>query len=222
MASENSFNAIPDLGNFTNQLEIILDKGGIMMMPLGLCSFLVVLIIIERMIALRRGKLISDKQFAAWSRWMDLDFESKALPRFRSGSVLNRILQSISSYLPLPQDRLEERFSDLARREKHKLERGLVLLDTIAGIAPLFGLLGTALGMVEVFSRLSVTSESKMSALSSGISEALFTTVAGLCIGIPSLIAFNLFSRHIDKVLITTEDQLNQLIDKHYKKLVVC
>ena len=93
-------------------------------------------------------------------------------------------------------------------------------MDTIAGIAPLFGLLGTALGMVEVFSRLSITGEAKMSALSSGISQALFTTVAGLCIGIPSLIAFNLLSRHIERILIITEDQLNTLIDEHYTTIV--
>ena len=85
-------------------------------------------------------------------------------------------------------------------------------MDTIAGIAPLFGLLGTALGMVEVFSRLSGSGETKMEALSSGISEALYTTVTGLVIGIPALIAYNLLSRQIDNLLLIADEQVNDLL----------
>ena len=101
------------------------------------------------------------------------------------------------------------------------MEQGLVLLDTIAGVAPLLGLLGTALGMIRVFAQLSTTGAAKMEALSSGISEALFTTVTGLCIGIPALIAANLISRHIDNLMLNLEDQLNQLLDENYQIFVV-
>ncbi len=196
-------------------LQIILEKGGIIMIPLGICSFIVVLITLERILMLRSGRLLSQKAINEWAYWFDNNMSPGSLPRKNTSAVAGAILSSIAENLPLPRSRFEERMADLARKEKHKLERGLVFLDTIAGIAPLFGLLGTALGMVEVFSRLSAAGEAKISALSSGISQALFTTVAGLCIGIPSLIAFNLFSRHIEKILIQTEDQLNNLIDRY-------
>ncbi len=190
------------------------------MIPLAACSFIVLLVIIERLLVLRSGRLTSLKAMAAWDTWFANNLDEDKKPKPVLSSVPVSILSSLVDYFPLSRSRLEERITDLGRMEKHRLERGLVFLDTIAGIAPLFGLLGTALGMVEVFSRLSVAGEAKMSALSSGISQALFTTVTGLCIGIPALIAFNLFSRHIEKILIQTEDQINRFIDRHAPKII--
>ncbi|MCP4749648.1 MAG: MotA/TolQ/ExbB proton channel family protein [Proteobacteria bacterium] len=191
-----------------------------MMIPLGICSFMVLLITLERVFVLRRGRLVSEKYLEEWKRCFSVEIGDNGKPGERNASILTQILIPVVDYFPLSRGRFEERLADLARQQKHRLERGLVFLDTIAGIAPLFGLLGTALGMVEVFSRLSVMGEAKMSALSSGISQALFTTVAGLFIGIPSLVAFNLFSRHIDNLMITIEEQLNSLIDEFYDLII--
>ena len=190
------------------------------MIPLGICSFLVILITLEKVFVLRKNRLASDSYFRAWELWFDSEKSSSSLPNEKTPSLLNGILFPLTDNFPFPQSRFEERLADLARKQKHKLERGVVFLDTIAGVAPLFGLLGTALGMVEVFTRLSAVNEAKMAALSSGISQALYTTVAGLCIGIPSLVAFNLITRHIDSVLITVEEQLNSLIDQFYSTMV--
>jgi len=202
------------------QIETILHRGGIMMYPLAICSFLVVLITLERLFILRRGRQVPVKAYKEWQRWFDEKNNNLDAVPDMTWTLIGRILKRIVDLLPLSRQRLEERLGDLARLEKHRLERGLVILETIAGIAPLFGLLGTALGMVEVFSRLSLMDEAKMSALSSGISQALFTTVAGLMIGIPSLIAYNLFSRQIDALMVTAEDHLNRLVDEYYSAIV--
>jgi biopolymer transport protein ExbB len=202
------------------QIETILVRGGIMMIPLGACSFLVVLITLERIFILQKKRLVSDERIQHWRAWFSERGETESLSSNVGVSIAGLIMTKIVQMLPLSKSRLEERLSDLARIEKHRLERGLVILDTIAGIAPLFGLLGTALGMVEVFSRLSLVDEAKMSALSSGISQALFTTVAGLMIGIPSLIAYNLFTRRIDSLMITAEEQINLLVDAFFDQIV--
>ena len=196
------------------QVQIILEKGGVMMIPLAICSFLVILITVERLLFLRRGKLVSSKYYEQWKKWFSSNMPLNKKPEEQRRSIVGGIFYPISTFFPLGGNRLEERISDLSRKEKHKLEQGLVFLDTIAGIAPLFGLLGTALGMVDVFSRLSLAGEAKMEALSSGISQALFTTVAGLFIGIPALIAYNLFTRHVDNILVRAEDQVNALVDE--------
>lgn len=198
----------------TEQLQIIFDKGGVMMIPLVICSFLVVLITIERFLFLRKQKLVSTKFYDQWRSWFSSDMSEKEKPGIQNNSVLFHIFHPICTFFPFTGNRLEERLSDLSRKEKHRLEKGLVFLDTIAGIAPLFGLLGTALGMVDVFAQLSLAGEAKMEALSTGISQALFTTVAGLFIGIPALIAYNLFTRHVDNILVTAEDQVNALVDE--------
>lgn len=203
-----------------NHIETILVRGGIMMIPLLVCSFLVILITLERLFILRRKRQVPDGAYLEWQHWFDGRNESGETSLPMTWTLIGRILEKTVELLPLSRNRLEERLGDLARFEKHRLERGLVILDTIAGIAPLFGLLGTALGMVDVFSRLSLMDEAKMTALSSGISQALFTTVAGLIIGIPALIAYNIFSRQIKSLMITAEDQLNRLVDAYFSDII--
>ncbi len=190
------------------------------MVPLLICSFLVVLFTLERLFVLRRNRQVSDRSIQEWTTWFSTGSGSNNHAVPTGTSIVSRVLTKTVQLLPLSQSRLEERLGDLARIEKHRLERGLIILDTIAGIAPLFGLLGTALGMVEVFSRLSLMDEAKMNALSSGISQALFTTVAGLMIGIPSLIAFNTFTRRVDSLMLVAEEQINALVDTFFTEMV--
>ncbi len=190
-----------------------------MMFPLAVCSFLVVLITLERLFILRKKRLVSQDDYEYWQNWFKT--QSNATPaEDPNRSLLGQIIGPVAEFFPMRSNRLEERISDLSRKEKHKLERGLVFLDTIAGVAPLFGLLGTALGMVDVFSQLSTIGEAKMEALSSGISEALFTTVTGLFIGIPALVAYNLLSRHIDSILISVEEYVNLILDEFGSQII--
>ena len=184
------------------------------MLPLAVCSILVVMITLERMFVLRKQRLVPYTDYTSWRNWFvdGIDIDHK--PKKRKLSILSNILSSLIKGFPMQSDKLNERIGDLSRKEKYRLERGMVFLDTIAGVAPLFGLLGTALGMVEVFSKLSAVGEVKMEALSSGISEALFTTVAGLFIGIPALVSNNLLSRQIDGILMTAEEYINLIVDE--------
>lgn len=201
------------------QLEVIFNKGGIMMIPLSICSFIVIVIALERMLILRKGRLLNQRYFSNWKSWFANGMDMKQLPKKNETTILNQLLSPIVDHFPLQETKVEERLIDTSRKIKNHLEKGLVYLDTIAGIAPLFGLLGTALGMVKVFSRLSGSGETKMAALSSGISEALYTTVAGLMIGIPALIAYNLLSRHIDNLLIIADEQVNSLLTEFKDKI---
>ena len=184
------------------------------MLPLAVCSILVVMITLERMFVLRKQRLVPYIDYTSWRNWFVDGIDIDHSPEKRKLSILSNILSSLIKGFPMQSDKLNERIGDLSRKEKYRLERGMVFLDTIAGVAPLFGLLGTALGMVEVFSKLSAVGEAKMEALSSGISEALFTTVAGLFIGIPALVSNNLLSRQIDGILMTAEEYINLIVDE--------
>ena len=201
------------------KLEVIFDKGGIMMIPLCICSFLVIVVALERMLVLRKNRLLNRRYFELWRSWFSNGMTFNQMPIGNKVALINQLLLPIAGHFPLSESKVEERLMDISRKVKNRLERGLVYLDTIAGIAPLFGLLGTALGMVEVFSRLSGAGETKMEALSSGISEALYTTVTGLVIGIPALIAYNLLSRKIDNLLIVADEQVNDLLTEFKKNI---
>ncbi len=191
------------------------------MIPLSICSFLVIVVALERMLVLRKNRLLHRRYFELWRSWFANGMSSNQLPTGNKAALMNQLLKPIAEHFPISESKAEERLLDISRKVKNRLERGLVYLDTIAGIAPLFGLLGTALGMVEVFSRLSGSGETKMEALSSGISEALYTTVTGLMIGIPALIAYNLLSRQIDNLLIVADEQVNDLLTE-FKNKIYC
>jgi len=198
----------------------LFEQGGVMMYPLLLCSLITFTLTVERLIVLRSGPLVSSTSLKKWIRWIDEGMDKDALPANQPAPLIDQLLVPLVPYLPIELARLEERLSDLSRKARNRLERGVVYLDTIAGVAPLLGLLGTALGMVEVFAQLSAAGHAKMEALSSGISQALLTTVAGLLVGIPALIAANLFTRHIENLLLKAEDQVNTVLDEHYTSLV--
>ncbi|MDT8446543.1 MAG: MotA/TolQ/ExbB proton channel family protein [bacterium] len=196
----------------------LFERGGIMMYPLLLCSVLVLTLTIERVLVLRRQSLLPKSALERWRSWLGQGVPVPLPPS--SPALLDQLLLPILPYFPIPLSRLEERFSDLSRKAKNRLERGVVYLDTIAGVAPLLGLLGTALGMVEVFAKLSLGGQTKIEALSGGISQALLTTVAGLVVGIPALIAANLFTRQIENLLLSAEDQVNGLLDQYFDQMI--
>ncbi|MGK0291361.1 MAG: biopolymer transport protein ExbB, partial [bacterium] len=130
------------------QIQVIIDKGGIMMIPLGICSFLTVFITLEKIFFLRKGRLLAPSYLKQWNDFFS-ENQSKSKVNKNAPAILHQVFLPLVDALPMPHERLEERIADLSRKQKHQLERGMVFLETIAGIAPLFGLLGTALGMVE-------------------------------------------------------------------------
>jgi biopolymer transport protein ExbB len=111
-------------------------------------------------------------------------------------------------------EEIRESILDQGRQEARKLERGLTILETVAGIAPLMGLLGTVLGMIEVFRVISEQGLGQTQALSSGISEALITTVVGLSIAIPALVAYNYFTHKVEDIVLEIEKYSGQLLKK--------
>lgn len=198
-------------------INIFLKEGGVMLFPLFICSFLLVFIVLEKLFFLSKFINLPQDVRIRWEKIFSKNsIEVPPVDKKNKLALLNLILFPIAKELPLSEEQLEDRLQDAFRHQKHRMESKLVFLDTIAGIAPLFGLLGTALGMVKVFSKLSIEGQQQISLLSSGISEALITTIAGLFIGIPALVANNLFHRQIQNLLTTTEIQINKIINKHY------
>jgi len=114
----------------------------------------------------------------------------------------------------LPNQELKELISDQGRQEVRTLEKGLGVIETVASIAPLLGLLGTVTGMIKVFTVISEKGLGQTQDLSGGISEALITTVAGLSIGIPALIFYNYFTDKAENLIMDIEKFTSQLIRK--------
>jgi biopolymer transport protein ExbB len=193
----------------------LFERGGIMMYPLILSSLIALAYIIERALALRKGKVLTPEITFMIENFSSLEDINKARTVCEKHSgPLGRIVQLSLDNAHLPRNELRELLEDQGRQEIRILERGLVALETIAAIAPLMGLLGTVLGMVRVFSVIREQGIGQMAALSGGISEALLTTVTGLFIAIPVLIAYYYFSSKSEGLVLDIENNSNMLINK--------
>jgi biopolymer transport protein ExbB len=194
-------------------LEIIL-AGGWLMAPILLCSTLAVAIIIERFWSLRRRSVVPEglgDTVRGWAARNELD-----LPRInqlRSESALGRVLGAALINRHRSREIIKEAVEDTGRHVVHELERFLNTLGTIAGIAPLLGLLGTVIGMIRVFSAIMLHGVGNANELAGGISEALITTAAGLTVAIPSYFFYRYFQGMVAEYVVSMEEQAIGLIE---------
>ena len=198
-----------------NEALSIVQRGGIVMIPLLICSITALTIVIERSISLGRKRVIKPEIVNV----IDTIKKPEDVPLAISICQKNQgpfaqIVQFGLENMGLPRVELTELVTDQGRQEVRSLEKGLVVLETIAGIAPLLGLLGTVLGMIKVFTVVSQQGVGQAQALSGGISEALITTVFGLSIGIPALVVFNLFTKRTENFVMDIEKFSSRLLRK--------
>jgi biopolymer transport protein ExbB len=113
---------------------------------------------------------------------------------------------------------ITERVQDAGRHVVHDLEKYLSGLGTIAMITPLLGLLGTVIGMIDVFSHIMLQGVGQSQALAGGIGTALLTTAAGLLVAIPTLVAHRYFERELENLSVDLEQQAGQFLDAIRRK----
>lgn len=190
-------------------------KGGVIMIPLALCSILGLAIVIEKAIALQRRKVIIPEIVAVLDNIKGTDDIGLAMSICEKyeGPFANVIRVGLENR-ELPKEEIKEALVDQGRQEVRVLERGLVILETIAGIAPLLGLLGTVIGILKVFNVIAEMGVGQASALSGGISEALITTIVGLTVGIPAVVLFNYFSDRAEDLVLEIEKYSSALLKK--------
>lgn len=198
-----------------DQLLDFFVKGGFVMYPLLLCSILGLAIVIEKIVSLRRKKVIVPEIVSVLDNIKGPDDIGLALSicEKHDGPFADVIQVGLESR-DLPKDEIKEALNDQGRQEVHHLERGLVILETIAGIAPLLGLLGTVIGILKVFNVISVQGVGQATALSGGISEALITTIVGLSIGIPAVVVYNYFGSKAEELVLEIEKYSSMLLKK--------
>ncbi len=185
------------------------------MIPLALCSILGLAIVIEKFFSLRQKKVIIPEIVSVLDNIKgseDVGLAVSICEKYE-GPFANIIRTGLENR-ELSKDDLKEALLDQGRQEVRTLERGLVVLETIAGIAPLLGLLGTVIGILKVFNVISELGVGQAAALSVGISEALITTIVGLSIGIPAVVAFNYFASKAENVVLDIEKYSSALLKK--------
>lgn len=185
------------------------------MIPLALCSVLALTIIIERAIMLRRRKVVDERTRKVIEQYSGEESADGAIRTCESnGGPFSRVIEEVIRNRHLEHSQLVTAMESAGRTQVGRLERGLTLLEVIAGISPLIGLLGTVLGMVTVFNAITAEGIGDPQVLSDGISKALITTVAGLCVGIPALAFHGLLSRRVEELATEMHDRATSFATK--------
>ena len=192
----------------------LVKSGGWLMLPIILCSIAAAAICIERYLALNSNKISPPNLLAqVWAWIKNNQLNADKLRELKSSSPLGQILAAGLSNSSHGRDVMKESIQEAASHVIHDMERYLNTLGTIAAIAPLLGLLGTVIGMIKVFTEIMLQGTGNAAVLAGGISEALITTAAGLSVAIPALIMHRYYSRKIDTVVITLEQESIKLVD---------
>jgi len=168
-----------------------LSKGGLVMVPLAVCSMLALTVIIERYLVLRHADRAGAELISAIRRALRAGDGAEALAQCeqRPGPVANVLAAGLRAHLlghPVSEAMEEQVLAD-----QRVLNRRLVVLDTVVTLAPLLGLLGTVLGMISAFRIISVSGTSHPAGITGGVAEALIATASGLAVAIFCLIGYN-------------------------------
>jgi len=177
----------------------LIENAGIFAWPLLVCSVLGCFVALERLVALRRSRIIPSTLLSSFTEGKIPEAEGNA-------SVAARILSAFHN------DANDvEQLKAFARMEVSRMERGLFILEIIVSAAPLLGLLGTVTGLVKVFGKISPeTGLPDPSSFVEGVSLALTTTMMGLSIAIPALVFLSFLNRKID----TLSSELSVVIER--------
>jgi len=192
----------------------LLMAGGLIMIPILVCSIAALAIVFERAWALRRSRVapqsIVNELLTSLKK---KELNGRKLKELRDASPLGRILASGLLNARHGREIMKESIEEEASQVIHELERFLTPLGTIAAIAPLLGLLGTVIGMIDVFAEIQVAGNANNQALAGGISKALITTATGLTIAIPALACHRYFQRRVDALVVNMEQQALKLVE---------
>ena len=203
----------------SKRLLEVLQNGGPLMIPIGVCSFILLVFAFERTISLRKARIIPGvfaKKFLEQIREGQLSKES-AIERCKTQkSAIAEVFRAAVQKWGRPSVEVEQAVLDSGERAATDLRKYLRLINGIATICPLLGLLGTVIGMIHAFDAIASVDPSQADPkvmIATGISQALLTTAAGMTVAIPALIAYLYFSSRVDKRVIEIDALGQQLVE---------
>ncbi len=194
-------------------------KGGPLMYPIFLCSFVIATAAIERLISLRRSRigtpdLVDDVEQALPSRAAAATTSEEVDV---GDTLIGRVLQAGVGRLHRNEEHAEAALEEIVTKEMHLLDRRLRPFSIVANLAPLLGLLGTVLGMILCFGEASAAeSTERAQKLSDGIYRALVTTAAGLSVAIPAMVLNYYFKGRGDRVIDSVEEASSRFLEFYY------
>ncbi|MDB5230050.1 MAG: Outer rane transport energization protein ExbB [Chitinophagaceae bacterium] len=192
----------------------LLQKGGWIMYPLYILFVGAVFVFFERLIAIRKASRIEP------------NFMSIIKDNIMTGNIISarnlakntdnpvaRMIDKGLQRIGKPIDAIEKSMENVGKLEMYKMEKNLSILTLIAGIAPMFGFLGTIIGMLQLFSAIAAKGELELGEIAGGIYTKMITSATGLIIGLLAYVAFNFLNTQVDKTANKMEMASAEFID---------
>jgi len=192
----------------------LLDKGGFLMYPLYLLFAASIFVFIERLIAINKASKIG-ANFMSIIRDNIMSGNiaaARSLAKNTNNPVARMIDKGIQR-IGKPIDTIEKSMENVGKLEMYKMERNLSILSLIAGIAPMFGFLGTIVGMVQLFYNINSTGNFELSVIAGGIYVKMVTSATGLIIGLIAYVGHNYLSTQVDKTANKMEASSSEFLD---------
>lgn len=197
----------------------IVSAGGLLMLPIIICSIVALAIIGERFFSLQQEKIVpSNLVTDVWRMASSKQLTDEKVREIQQQSPLGRVLAAGLLTRTQERDSMKASIEEVGGHVAHELERYLNALGTIAAVTPLLGLLGTVVGMIKVFTNIMTVGVGNPAQLAGGISQALITTAGGLMVAIPSLMFYRYFRGRVDGLVVDMEKESLKLVDVLQKR----
>lgn len=191
----------------------IIKAAGWPIWPLIFASIIALAIIVERFWALRAEVVVPRNLLPEVQRWLDQGGVTKeTCERLQQHSMLGEIFASALMNIESSREVMKEAIEESGRAVAHRMEKYLTTLGTIATVSPLLGLLGTVIGMVELFGAFTNTGHD-VAQFARGISVALYNTAGGIIVAVPAMIFYRYFRGRVDGYIVEMEQQAIKLVE---------
>jgi biopolymer transport protein ExbB len=189
-------------------------KGGVIMYPLALMWIIAVYIFVERLLTINKAGRVPESFMNNVRNLVERgDINGAKLVCSQNDTPIARIVEKGIVRIGKPIENIEKAMENIGRLELYKLEKNMVFLTIIAGVAPMFGFLGTIAGMIQTFFNISITSDITLGTIAGGIYVKMITSATGLMIGIMAYIGYSYLNAQIDKVVNKMEGASAEFID---------
>jgi biopolymer transport protein ExbB len=204
---------VPPVPEPMTVMEILI-KGGLIMIPIGILSVVVIYIFIERYFTIRRHASMDENFMNSIREYIRDGKTDSALTLCKNTQKpIARMIEKGISRIGKPIKEIEESIEIAGKFEVYSMEKNIQILAIIAGIAPMFGFLGTIIGVIKIFYDISVTSDVSIGSVSAGLYVKMVTSAAGLVVGIVAFIAYNWLNIMVNKVVQKLEWNVMNFID---------
>jgi biopolymer transport protein ExbB len=185
----------------TLNLWEMVQKGGLLMIPIGLLSLVTIFIFVERLLVLSRAGKNTDNLINNVRDQIKNENINGALMLCKSNATPDaRILEKGISRIGLQVDEIEKAMEGVGKKELSRIEKNVGILSVIARIAPMFGFIGTITGIIKIFYKISLQDNISIGAISTGLYEKMVTSAAGLVVGILAFILYSYLSHQVERI----------------------